>query len=192
MKSFFLLLLLLFISGLLPAQTEVASGGWSVETDPFSTAFGAKTLSVTIEPRRPEHWSLFLNVVSADFPGWMDDFLNPKNKGKAFDPRIRLGGGFGVDYFFRPERTGTYVGLLNLFFQNELRGSDNSVRLLTHNMIPRVGYRWYPFTKLRLYLNPFVGLRYEHAFGKRWSLAEEAFTPAGLQPFGTMHIGYRF
>ena len=166
-----------------------------VETDPISTVFGARTLSVLIEPPKIEHWSLFLNVVHADFPNWMDDFLNPNNKGKDFDTWIRIGGGVGLDYFTKEEREGLYFGLLNLFFQNDIiskNQNDVPKSVLTHNVIPRVGYRWFPFQKIRFYVNPFVGLRYEYSLGEPQFIDGKEFLAAGIQPFGTVHIGYHF
>ena len=163
-----------------------------IETDPISTAFGALTLSVVVEPKAAKHWSLFMNIVSADFPNWMDDFLNPNNKGKGFDSKINIGGGLAFDYFLKEEKEGFYFGLINLFFQNEVRQNDTTETVITHNIIPRLGYRWYPLKKINIYLNPFVGLRYEHTPGSTKSVDGTVFEPAGIQPFGTLHIGFHF
>ena len=163
----------------------------ALETDPITTALGAKTLSVLFEPAELEHWSLFTNLVSADFPDWMDDLLNPKNEGKGFDTRVVLGGGFAIDYFVKPQREGLYAGLLNLVFVNEVARSGQTDRLLSHNVIPRIGYRWYPFPKLGLYLNPFMGLRYEYLWSSEHT-GKLPFEAAGLGPFGTIHIGFHF
>lgn len=188
----------LFLSGLFLLFHFRASGqnqgnSWmAIETDPISTVFGAKTLSILVEPTQLPHWSLFFNVVNADFPDWMDDFLNPKNKGKGFDTKIGIGGGFAFDYFLKTERKGLYLGLINLFFQNDITLNDAKEKILTHNVIPRVGYRWYPFTKAAFYLNPFLGIRYEYALEGAVRIENQEFTPAGLQPFGTLHIGYHF
>jgi|GEM_PF-5563558 len=188
----------LFLSGLFllfffSAAAQNQSNGWiAIETDPVSTAFGAKTLSVLVEPTQLPQWSLFVNVVSADFPGWMDDFLNPKNKDKGFDSKIEIGGGIALDYFLKPERKGLYIGLINLFFRNDITLNDAKDKILTHNVIPRAGYRWYPFTKTAFYLNPFLGVRYEYALGAAVRIENQEFTSAGIQPFATLHIGYHF
>ena len=163
-----------------------------LETDPISTVFGARTLSAVIEPPKIKHWSLFLNVVNADFPNWMDDFLNPKNKGKDFESEINIGGGFAIDYFIKEEREGTYFGLINLFFQNEISRNATSQIILTHNIIPRLGFRWFPFQKNNLYINPFLGLRYEYSLEKIQFVDGQEYLPAGIQPFGTVHVGYHF
>ena len=63
----------------------------AIETDPMTTFFGAKTISFIYEPNKPKHWSLFTNVVSADFPDWMDDLLNKNNKGKGLDTKVKIG-----------------------------------------------------------------------------------------------------
>lgn len=189
-KAILCSILILCVSNLIGQEKEKKWIG--LETDPISTAFGARTLSAVIEPQTVNHWSLFLNIVNADFPNWMDDFLNPKNKGKGLDSKINIGGGFAVDYFINTERKGIYLGLLNLFFQNEVALNNSKGKLVTHNLIPRMGYRWYPFDKVNFYLNPFIGLRYEHAFQNTLTVDGIEFRPAGIQPFGTMHIGYHF
>lgn len=190
MKKYFVLALL---SGLAIKLNAQNNRSWlSIETDPMTTMFGAKTVSLLVEPENIRHWSLFTNVVSADFPQWMDDLLNPKNKDKGIDARIKVGGGFALDYFFRPEREGYYVGLINLFFNNALQKGSTEETVVSHNIIPRVGYRWYPFKGRNFYVNPFLGIRYEYLLTKAMPLQGESFKAAGTQPFGTIHIGYHF
>jgi len=163
----------------------------ALETDPISTLLGAKTLSVVLEPKRPGHWSFFLNGVTANFPDWVDDVLNPNNKNKGFATKISFGGGFAVDYFLKEERKGIYVGLMNLFFDNNVRNGGLQKSILTHNVIPRLGYRWYPLNQKTLYLNPFVGIRYEYSLNGMTTIKGQKFEAAGLQPFGTIHIGIK-
>lgn len=165
----------------------------SIETDPVSTIFGARTISVIIQPTRAQYWSVFTNVVTADFPNWMDDFLNPKNKGKGFDASIIIGGGVGIDYTWREDGAGWYVGVIHLVFQNEVEKKEIRKNLLTGNIIPRVGYRWYFGKDASFYLNPFMGIRYEYLFSTTSrQIGDRTYSAAGLQPFGTIHIGYHF
>jgi hypothetical protein len=164
----------------------------SIETDPVTTAFGARTISMLLEPEKIEHWSVFINVVSADFPNWMDDILNPNNKNKGFQTSIKIGGGLSVDYFFNNDRHGWYTGVMNLIFVNEIVDGEQEVEVVTHNIIPRVGYRKFIWEDKGWYVNPFFGLRYEHDFSKNSKLNSSEFKPAGIQPFGTVHIGYHF
>ncbi len=163
-----------------------------METDPVSTMFGAKTLSFIVEPQEIEHWSLFLNAVSADFPKWVDDLLNPKNRTTGLETKIILGGGFAIDYFPKVTRKGYYFGLINLIFNNRIIGSSETKESLSHNIIPRIGYRWYPFTKANFYINPFLGLRYEYLLDDHVTVNGQKFRGAGFGPFGTVHIGYHF
>lgn len=169
---------------------------FGLETDPISTTFGARTLSAVVEPAKMGHFSLFFNVVNADFPNWMDDFLNPKNKGKGLESKIKIGGGFGGDYFVKEEKEGLYFGLLNLIFEYQVRQStgpsDESNTFLTGNLIPRIGYRWYPSKKVNFYINPFLGMRYEYAMQNPLIYDTTEYLPAGVQPFGTVHLGYHF
>jgi len=190
MKSIFLGLLALFVP--LLASSQAPDRGWlAIETDPMTTAFGAKTLSVLVEPAATPHWSFFGNAVRADFPSWMDDFLNPKNKGKELETSIAFGGGLSADYFLSETRNGWYVGVLNLLFNNEVAHSSGSYRVATYNIIPRFGYRM-PLYKHWLYLNPFAGLRYEYLLQDAPATDAAAFEAAGLQPFATVHLGIHF
>ena len=92
-----LLVLLVLIPTSITAQTT--GRHWlALETDPFTTAFGARTISLMVEPQGVEHWSFFANAVQADFPDWMDDFLNPRNNGKMLDARIAAGGGIALEF----------------------------------------------------------------------------------------------
>lgn len=187
-----LLFIFLIIIPLVASEAQKPKTWLAIETDPITTLFGATTLSVLIEPQRVGNWSLSTNIVAADFPDWMDNLLNPANKGKGFDTRIAIGGGFAIDYFLKAEREGCYVGFINLFFQNKVEKGGASGDVLSHNIIPRVGYRWYPFERSNFYVNPFLGIRYEYLPKHRLIVGGEEFEAAGFGPFGTIHIGYHF
>ncbi|MEL7427049.1 MAG: hypothetical protein AAFN81_28910 [Bacteroidota bacterium] len=193
MSSIKIILASLLLLSVTISKGQAPKRNWlGIETDPVSTALGAQTLSIIAEPRTIDHWSLFLNVVRADFPSWMDDFLNPNNEGQNFASRITIGGGVALDYFPREEKEGLYFGLINLFFRNEISRNNASSSILTHNIIPRIGFRWYPFTKTNFYLNPFFGLRYEYSWQSQPTVDGTIYSAAGLQPFGTLHLGYHF
>lgn len=166
--------------------------GIHIETDPLTTVFGAKTVSLVFESEKVEHWSLSTNVVSADFPDWMDDFLNPANKGKDFNTNIKIGGGLAIDYFLLPEQEGWYVGVINLVFNYQVQKDGSTEEILALNTIPRIGYRHFFTENKNWYLNPFAGFRYEILFDKSTMISGSEFKPVGLQPFGTVHIGYKF
>ncbi len=177
---------------LVPSLNAQSLSGIYIETDPLTTMLGAKTISVVIESDKLQHWSLFTNVVSADFPEWMDNFLNPANKGKDFDSRIKIGAGLAIDYFLSPEQEGWYVGVINLVFNYKIQKNGSAEEILALNTIPRIGYRHF-FTKNKnWYLNPFAGFRYESLLDKSRVISGSEFEPAGLQPFGTVHLGYKF
>lgn len=177
---------------LAPSLNAQPLSGLHIETDLLTTMLGAKTISVVIESDKLQHWSLFTNVVSADFPEWMDDFLNPANKGRGFNSRIKIGGGLAIDYFLTPEQEGWYVGLINLAFNYQVQKDGRTKEVLALNTIPRIGYRHF-FTKDKnWYVNPFAGFRFESFVDKSNIISGSEYEPAGLQPFGTVHIGYKF
>ncbi len=132
------MLLLFFVSATLQCNAQRGKIGLAVETDPISTVFGAKTF--LIEPHEIDHWSWFVNVVSADFPKWMDDLLNPKNKTIGLETKIKPRGGFAIDYFLKAKKNGCYLGVINLLSRNSANSGLESKECpssLSHNINPR-------------------------------------------------------
>lgn len=164
---------------------------FSMEIDPISTVLGAKTIWGMYHSKSKANYVFGLNLFTSDFSNKVDDLLNPKNVDKGFETKVKVGGGMSMDYFFAKNHEGYYIGIANLLFNNEVELASEAQTFLTHNVVPRVGYRWYPFPKLWLYLNPFLGLRFEYAF-KTIQFEQDEFRAAGLQPFGSVHVGYRF
>ncbi|MEM9858760.1 MAG: hypothetical protein AAF843_15485 [Bacteroidota bacterium] len=188
-KKVYLIILLTLLNGRLFSQSRELSSV-AMETDPMSTAFGARTISLILETKKLKHFSIFTNAVKADFPSWMDELLNPRNKNKGYDSEIRKGGGVGVDYFIEDNMSGLYFGLVNLLFEYKLSRLDKTTTATAHNIIPRVGFRKFFSSTSKFYVNPFVGFRYEHFIRSGSDLQGQRYDPAGLQPFATIHIGY--
>ena len=193
MKRFFFLWMMgfcLVINARIQAQE---SQRWLfVETDPMSTLIGARTIWLGLEPNKLPHFSLAANITTADFSNDIDDLLNPHNKEKGFDTRVKIGGGLAIDYFFQKQQEKWYVGLINLLLVNEVSRNNQQITALSHNIFGRAGYRWYPFKQKGFYVNPFLGFRFEYLPNGRVILENQRFEAAGLQPFGSVHIGYHF
>lgn len=190
MKKYLFILCLFSLANY--AFSQHPSQGISFETDPMTSILGAKTLSIIVEPKASSHWSLFTNIVRADFPSWVDDMINPHNKDKGFQSCITIGGGIGTDYFFSSAKTGFYAGALQLFFRYRITQASRKQYLTSYNLIPRLGYRWYPFSTHHFYINPFMGVRYETLITQASSTHNPTYQAAGFQPFGTIHLGYHF
>lgn len=172
---------------------EIDKSSFSLEIDPISTLLGAKTIWGVFHPKSNAHYTLGLNLFTSDFSNKVDDLLNPKNKGKEFETKVKVGGGISIDYFFTENHEGYHIGVANLLFNNEVSLFSEPQSFISHNIIPRLGYRWHPFSKKGLYLNPFLGLRFEYAFRKvQFQPQGVEFKTAGLQPFGSIHVGYKF
>lgn len=181
------------LSWVIAGQAQQRASKWLfIETDPVSMSIGARTLWVGVEPPEFRHFSVAFNISSADFSNQIDDLLNPHNQGKGFDARVKLGGGMAIDYFFKANKTRFYIGMIHLFFNNEVSLKNKMATFLTHNIFGRTGYRWYPFKKASFYLNPFIGFRYEYLPQGKEMIVDREFKAAGLQPFGSVHIGYHF
>jgi hypothetical protein len=56
----------------------------------------------------------------------------------------------------------------------------------------RAGLNWYPLNDKNLYVAPWIALTYNQKISGSTEADGENYQIAGLSPFATLHIGYRF
>jgi len=167
--------------------------GWvSLEFDPLTTPLGARNLFVYIEPPALPHVSFSVGVFAADFPDWMDEILSYRNRGADFDSQVRISPGFTVDYFADDERKGWHAGMFNFFWRYRVRRNGMEATFTNHVLLPRLGYRWFPWTSVDVYLDPFAGLMFEYKLGGDNNLDGDVVKPTPIIPFASVHAGFHF
>jgi len=171
---------------------ETPGLGWvAVEFDPATTALGARNVFVYVEP--PDtHWSASLGIFAADFPGWVNDILSYRNRDAGLDIDVRVSPGATVDYFLSAQKTGWHGGLMTFLWRYEVSRGGDVGRFTNHVLLPRVGYRWFPFDGINVYLDPFAGLMFEYRVSGDSTVDGERVRPTPIVPFATVHAGFHF
>lgn len=169
---------------------EAQRGRVSLEIDPITTALGARNVLLYFSPS--DHWTVSGIAFAADFPEWVDDLMSYKNRDKNFDSQINLSAGVGADYYFQPSREGMHVGLILFLWNFEVSRNQDTAEFSNFEVLPRIGYRVFPFENSGLYFDAFGGLQFEfEAKGDPWVDGEEVERTPAL-PFATVHLGFHF
>ena len=183
--------LLVAATALSAATAEAAPrelGPVGVETDPVSSALGARTLTIQVDPPRLSGVALSAVAFSGEFPAFAQQALRLRND-DGVRWRIRPSFGGGIDYFWNRPGSGWFVGLVALQFHNRIaRGNDRS-DFHTLNLIPRIGYRWFFTNNINVYVAPFVGPRFEFRVAGDPAVGGAEFDIPTVTPFATMHLG---
>lgn len=183
-------LLLSAVVAATPANAD--RGPLAVEFDPITTAMEARNLLVHLEPKATPHWTFGAIAFAADFPDWVDDLMSYRNRDAGFDSRIELSWGLATDYYLDPRRQGLHVGAIAFVWNYRVARNGDVTRFSNLEIMPRAGYRYFPFRQVAIYLDAFAGLQAElHLTGDHEvDGVDVKATP--LLPFGTVHLGYHF
>ena len=167
-------------------------GQFAVEFDPITTSLGARNLLLYYEPNALEHWTFSGIVFAADFPDWVDDLMSYRNRDKNFESKIAPSLGAGTDYFFNRNKEGAHLGVILFLWNYEVSRNAQKAEFSNLEILPRVGYRYFPFSGVDLFLDAFAGLQFEIRAGGNNSLDGEEVEPTPILPFMTVHLGYHF
>ncbi len=169
------------------AQGEPRGAG-ALETDPLSTAIGARTLTLQWNPEESGGVALSAVAFSGEFPDFAQRLLRLRND-SGVDWRIGPSFGVGVDYFVASRAEGLFLGVVALEFHNVIERRGDRSRFFSINFIPRVGYRWFLDADSSIYVAPFGGPRFEFKLAGDNSVDGVVFEPTRVAPFATVHVG---
>ncbi|MEZ4364109.1 MAG: hypothetical protein R3B48_28305 [Kofleriaceae bacterium] len=183
-------LALALLTSVSPARAE--RGPVAVEFDPITTTLGARNLLVHIEPAAVPHWTFGVIAFAADFPDWVDHLMSYRNRDAGFDSRIELSGGVATDYYLDAARHGVHVGVIAFVWNYRVARNGDVARFANLEVLPRVGYRYFPFLEVALYLDAFAGLQTELRLTGDDVVDGSEVKTTPILPFGTVHVGYHF
>jgi len=180
-----------------PAETTESANsrhfGWiSVELDPLTTPIGARNLFLYIEPPALEHWSMSIGAFASDFPDAIDNIMSYRNRDAGFDIKVRLSPGLTVDYFLSGERSKWHVGVMMFLWRYEVERNGSQATFTNHVVLPRIGYRWFPFDSVNVYLDPFAGLMTEYTVSGDATVDGATVKATPIIPFASAHLGFHF
>lgn len=174
---------LLMLFGVTNSNAQTKS--FEIETDPSS--FFTNGYNFNFGYSIP-HWALRLVPFKTELPEFM-------HGNKGFKQNL-LGVSFDLDYFFKENNNGLFVGPVLLYSRDEIEKTASEK--ISNNLIGtslRIGYRIMPFKKQRelldgFYFTPFISPFYiisnDVAFTNGSSFQYKQF-----QFWGGIHLGYR-
>jgi hypothetical protein len=165
----------------------------SIETDPSTFAFGGYAFHFRIKPKNSEHLVIGAGTYAMDYPSFLVD-MNPDNKGKDWNVRIKSAYGLFGEYYFKEANSkwfaGLQIGMQNYKIKNDkLSGLDNEYTNLL--LMPSLGYTWTPF-KIPFYIKPWLGIGYTTKMSGDNKIGTSTYSISPIVPFLTLHVGYTF
>ncbi len=163
-----------------------------LEVDPATFAWGGFSAHARLRPDAWPSWSFGAGVYAMDMPSFLVD-LDPANRGKSWDARIRLGAALFVDRFLGEAPRGPFVGLelgvQRMRLENPHLG-PGTAQYSALLAMPRAGYLWQPFGS-GFYLMPWLGIGVAQRIAGSAELAGEPYHVPRVPMFATLHAGWR-
>lgn len=164
----------------------------SVEIDPAPFILKGYSVSVKYSPKRTQKMAWMVSVYQSDFPNGMMTKVN-RDRGWT-NMKLKTSYATFVEFYLNQERKGFYFGP-SVFWYNksvDLQSVNNRIEFSTIYPNARIGYVWYPFRNLDLYVNPWFNVGSEINLDAKNQLDGIVFEPNKLNYIVALHIGYSF
>ncbi len=167
---------------------------FSIETNTTPWVFGGYAIGVNYKPEKLKHWGFLVGIAgNADFSPFIVDVFKPQNRNKGIDWEVSQAYVVAVDYHLKPNTNeGTYVGLFNFIFENDLQKNGEQAEFTSHTVLARTGYRWYPGKQNQFYLNPWGGIGTEYKWSGEQTVANTTWETSGFAYFVSLNAGFTF
>lgn len=164
----------------------------SIETDPSTFMFNGYALHLRFKPANSEHFVIGLGTYAMDMP---DFFIGQANSTDGWNVRINSAIGIFGEYYFSEANSKWFAGL-QASLQNYKNTNDNVADAVAKYsnvlVMPSIGYNWKPFSKLGLYIKPWLGIGYTTKVSGSNEIGTYKYNISPVVPFPTVHIGYTF
>jgi hypothetical protein len=190
MKIIVIITAILFFVSNLAAQDHAQITTVSLELDPAPFILGGYSFSLKYSPAKMPKTTFLASVFGADFPNSM---MNKINQERGWnDLIIRNSYAFFTDFFLKDGRVGFHFGPSIFLYNKSVELSSVMERTKFTTLYPnlRVGYVWYPFQKIDLYLNPWFNIGSEINLDKNNELNGIEFESNKLYYIAAIHLGY--
>jgi hypothetical protein len=191
MKKIGIFILWLFLTVNVLGQNQ-EEAQLAIETDPAPYILNGYSISIKYSPRRTQKIAFMASIYQSDFP---DGMMAEANKEKGWtDMKIETSYAAFVEFYLNQERKGFYFGPSVFLYNKSVELETTASRAEFSTIYPniRVGYIWYPFKKLDLYLNPWLNMGSEINLDDKNQLNGIEFEPNKLNYILALHIGYSF
>lgn len=165
----------------------------SIETDPSTFVLNGYAAHFRIKPKNSTHFQFGAGTYALDFPSLMID-LNPDNKDKDWNVRIKSAYSLFGEYYFKEANSKWFVGLQTGVQNYEIKNDNISDKKNNYSnllIMPSVGYTWTPF-KIPFYVKPWAGIGYTTKISGENKVSNLEYSISPIVPFVTLHVGYSF
>ena len=179
----------LFLLASPPALAEVQLGLATDVTPWFLHGYSA---IATLESDALPDWRLSAEVWGMRLPSLLIDAV-PANSGAGWQRQIDFAVGLYADRHLGERGRWHLGGVVNTMSSTITRAdSAGSTQLLTLELLARGGFRWFPSSKLGLFIDPWLGLGPLFPLREPEAIGGDTYTEARAQLLGTVHLGWRW
>lgn len=166
-----------------------ASTQWAIELDPAPFLLNGYSISVKYSPKFWPRTSFMTSVYKSNFPNAM---MNDVNKQNGFiEMKIERSYAAFAEFYFKKTRKGFYAGPSFFYYNKSVGMKNTNERTQFKTIYPnvRLGYVWYPFKKVNLYINPWFNIGSEYRMDSN-TLNGIEFKPNKPNFIFAVHLGY--
>jgi hypothetical protein len=164
----------------------------SLELDPAAFILKGYSFSLKYSNEKLPNWSVMVSGFAGNYP---NSLLAESNKSRGWtDLKFRCSNALFVDYHIKPSRKGLFFGPSVFSYKNEVKNSTTNQTISFRTIYPnvRVGYNWFPFKKLDLYLSPWINVGKEFSIDKNNISKGIEYSTAQVKYVAALHIGYNY
>lgn len=180
------------VLALVPLLLAPAHAAVGISTDASPWLLRGFSAIANIDPPATPHLRTSAEVWGMDMPGFAVD-LAPENQGEGWRRRVDVGIAPAIAWHPWKEGRGFHAGvMLNAMRSTVSRqGHPGEASFWTFEVLPRVGFRWFPFRDRGFFVDPWLGIGQLTRPGTPAPIGGEIYEEPPLQPIGTLHIGWR-
>jgi len=164
----------------------------AIEIDPAPFILKGYSISLKYSPKRTKKIAYMASIYQSGFP---DGMMSKTNKNTGWSSmKIETSYATFVEFYLNEKRKGFYFGP-SVFWYNksaELQPINSRVKFSTIYPNARIGYIWYPFKSLDLYLNPWFNIGSEINLDAKNQIDGIEFVPNKFNYILAFHVGYSF
>jgi hypothetical protein len=164
----------------------------SIASDVTPWLLNGYSAIVMLEPKNTPHLRLGAEAWGMRFPEAFIELV-PENEGLGWHRDIDAALAIAADFHPAGGGRGWHAGLIVNTMRSTVSrdGYNNQTSFWTTELLPRVGYRWFPLPDRGLFVNPWLGAGLLKQLSEPSAIGGATYTEPLIQPLGTIHVGWR-
>lgn len=179
----------MFLVSIVSSQTK-NSAEISIEIDPAPYILKGYSVSLKYNSKKYPKLAFMVSVYQSNFP---DGMMSQANKDNGWtNMKLETSYAAFVEYHLTNKRNRFHIGPSLFYYNKSVELENTRVDFSTIFPNARIGYIWYPFKKMNLYLNPWCNFGSEINLDEKNQLNGIHFQPNKFNYIVALHIGYSF